>query len=446
MTRSTPSDERIRDPADDLLLEPVRGLRGSVSVPGDKSISHRALIFGALTEGTTRIENLSPGDDVQSTARCLTALGVPVRREEDRTLVEGAGARSLSEPGNVLDAGNSGTTIRLLAGVLSGQPFFSVLTGDESLRKRPMSRVVTPLLAMGASIWARGGGRYAPLAIRGASLSPIRYAAPVPSAQVKTAILLAALPLKGEVSVTEPTRSRDHTERMLRYLGADLAVEGTTVRLRGTGGQPLAARAFPVPGDPSSAAFLVVAALVTPDSDLHIRGVCANPTRTGYLGILQRMGARLEWEHVREEAGEPVGDLRVHTSRLQATEIRPEEIPAAIDEVPVLCIAAALADGVTRITGAAELRVKESDRIAAMAENLEAMGVPVQQQPDGLEIRGRARIPVFHGSSWGDHRVALSLMVAAMAAEGPCRVSGASCVSVSFPDFLARLTPLIEAR
>ena len=433
---------KTTESTDPVEVKPIRGLAGSVRLPGDKSISHRALILGALANGTMQIRNCSPGEDVGSTARCLAALGVPIREEGDALCLEGSGHSALSEPQDVLDAGNSGTTIRLLAGVLSGQPFFSVLTGDASLRRRPMNRVVGPLQEMGAEIWARGGGRFAPLAVRGRPLKPIHYNSPVASAQVKTAILLAGLALPGETSFSEPFPSRDHTERMLRHLGADIDFAGERIRLRG--GNRLLATDLSVPGDPSSAAFLAVAALITRESDLWIRGVCVNPTRIGYLRILERMGAHVEWGRERDVCGEPVADLRVRSSRLMATTIRPEEIPAAIDEIPVLCIAAAFADGVTRISGAAELRVKESDRIAAMASNLAAMGVRVEESPDGLTIEGRQRLHAFVGSSWGDHRIALSLIVAALAAEAPSRVAGASSMTISFPGFLDLISPLIR--
>lgn len=408
-------------------------------MPGDKSISHRALIFGSLCQGTIRIENCSTGQDVLSTARCLSQLGVSLRRQGSRVEIDGTGG-SLREPADILDAGNSGTTMRLLAGLLSAQPFFSVLTGDASLRRRPMARVVAPLRLMGAEIRGREGGRFAPLAIQGGPLSPIHYDSPVASAQVKTALLLAGLFLQGATSILEPLPSRDHTERMLLYLGADLSREERTVRL--CGGRPLAARDLSVPGDPSSAAFFVVAALITPDSDIRIRSICANPSRTGYLRVLERMGADIEWMDLHEICGEPVADLRVRTSPLRGTEILPEEVPATIDEIPILCVAAAFAQGRTRISGAAELRVKESDRIAAMASNLVAMGVVVREFEDGLEIEGRGGVEGFHAGSWQDHRIAMSMVVAALAARAPSTISGASCMDISFPEFLDRIASL----
>ncbi len=425
-----------------LCLEPVRCLRGRVTVPGDKSISHRALILGSLSSGVMKIRNLSPGEDVRSTRQCLEQLGVGIEVSGGEVQLRGMAQSSLKEPEGVLDVGNSGTTIRLLSGLLSAQPVFSTLTGDASLRRRPMDRIVKPLRQMGAEIWGREGGRFAPLAIRGGGLSPIHYDSPVASAQVKTALLLAGLFLEGETSFTEPYLSRDHTERMLRYMGADIACDQGTVLLRG--GRRIDARDIEVPGDPSSAAFLVVGALITSDSELEIRQVCVNPTRIGYLKVLERMGASVELSDPREVCGEPVADLRVRSSRLQGTTLLPEEIPGCIDEIPVLCVAAAFAEGTTRITGAGELRVKESDRIAAMAWNLSEMGVDVVERTDGLEIEGRGKIEAFRGRSWQDHRIALSLIVAALAAEGPSRVFGGECMNISFPGFLERIAPLVE--
>jgi len=425
-----------------LSLEPVRGLRGSTVVPGDKSISHRALILGSLSSGAMKIRNLSSGQDVRSTWQCMGRLGVGIEPFDEEVRLEGNAQGPLKEPEAVLDVGNSGTTIRLLAGLLSAQPQFSVLTGDDSLRRRPMDRIVKPLRQMGAEIWGRENGRFAPLAIKGGRLSPIHYDSPIASAQVKTALLLAGLFLEGETSFSEPYLSRDHTERMLRYMGVDVACDQATVRLRG--GQRIDARDIEVPGDPSSAAFLVVGALITSRSELEIRDVCINPTRIGYLTVLDRMGASVELCNRREVCGEPVADLKVRSTRLKGMTLLPEEVPGCIDEIPVLCVAAAFAQGRTKITGAKELRVKESDRIAAMASNLSAMGVQVVERPDGLEIEGRGGVEAFEGRSWQDHRIALSLIVAALAAKGPSRVLGGDCMNISFPGFLERIAPLIE--
>ncbi len=424
-----------------LTLDPIKGLQGEGLVPGDKSISHRALILSVLSRDPVRIQNLSPGEDVRSTRRCLEQVGATITREDEAASWQCSRGAFPREPLDVLDAGNSGTTFRLLAGLLSSQPLFTVLTGDASLRKRPMDRIAVPLRQMGAEIWGREGGRYPPVAIRGGPLQPIHYPSPVASAQVKTAILLAGLSIPEETSVTEPYTSRDHTERMLRYMGADIHCSERKVSIRG--GKGLQARELFVPGDPSSAAFLLVAALVTRQSDLQVRQVCVNPTRIGFLEILQRMGASVRMGPVREVNGEPVADIHVSSSRLNGTTIRPDEIPACIDEIPILCVAAAFAQGMTRIEGAAELRVKESDRIAAVASNLSRMGISVQEKPDGLEIQGRGKVDPFEGESWHDHRIALSLVVAALASQGTCRIHGASSMNISFPGFLDFLNPLL---
>lgn len=419
---------------DTVTLRPARALRGEITVPGDKSISHRALILGALARGRCAIENLSIGGDVKSTWQCLTALGARIECSQGVVAVEGSGGYLPCEPQDVLDAGNSGTTIRMLSGVLAAQPFFSVITGDASLRRRPMSRVVMPLRAMGAMIWGREDGRFAPLAVRGGKLAPLHYRSPVPSAQVKSSILLAGLFTEGEIVVEEPLPSRDHTERLLRHLGANISWDDTKVRLRT--GRALEARDIRIPGDPSSAAFFVVASLITPDSEVVIRNVGMNPRRVGYIHILKRMGARIEWINLRSVNEEPVGDLVARSSRLHGTEIESDEIPSAIDEIPIICVAAACAQGRTRISGAGELRVKESDRIAAMAAALSGMGVAHREYEDGIEIFGRKTIKGFSGDSCGDHRIAMSLIVAALAAEGESRVSNASCMDISFPRFL----------
>ena len=447
MTTTPPQENRpITDTTvteSPLCIDPIRGLRGTASVPGDKSLSHRALLLGALSTEPVRIVNLSHGEDVASTRRCLEKLGARVEPDGEDVRIQGWGQGVPAEPGDVLDAGNSGTTFRLLTGLLSSYPVFTVLTGDASLRGRPMDRVVDPLRKMGARILGREQGRFAPIAIHGGGLRPIRYATPVASAQVKSALLLAGLQIQGETVITEPALSRDHTERMLQAMGAHLRRDGTAVTL--SGGVPLCTREFVVSGDPSSAAFLLVAALILPESNLQIRDVCVNPTRTGYLSILRRMGADIEQGPVRTLSGEPVADLRARSSRLRATNILPQDVPGSIDEIPILCVAAALAEGTTAIRGAGELRVKESDRIAAMVQNLSRMGVPVVETPDGMIIEGTGKVEPFEGASLGDHRVAMALIVAALAAQGPCRIQGASCARVSFPGFLDRLSTLVAA-
>jgi 3-phosphoshikimate 1-carboxyvinyltransferase len=426
-----------------LSMAPATGpLRGTVTVPGDKSITHRALILGALAEGHTRITGYSQGEDCLNTLQAVRGLGVEVQEIPEGLEVMGKGLWGLAEPSNVLDCGNSGTGLRLLAGVLAGQEFFSVLTGDASLRSRPMGRVVKPLRQMGAIIAGRRGGELAPLAIQGGGLKPTIYESPVASAQIKSCVLLAGLFAEGTTTVKEPMRSRDHTERMLTYLGVPLRVEGCTVEIEGRQlfeGKPIA-----VPGDISAAAFFLVAASIVPGSEILITGIGLNPERIGILDVLLAMGADIAILNSRETSGEPVGDLRVRSTRLTGTIIGPELIPKTIDELPILCVAAALADGETRITGAQELRVKETDRIHAMAVELARIGVVVEEQPDGLVIQGGSALRGAVCQSYGDHRVVMSLAIAGLvAAEGPVVIEDVACVETSFPGFHGKLLDLL---
>ena len=390
-----------------LSIEPAAdSLRGTVIVPGDKSITHRALILGALAQGQTQITGYSRGEDCLSTLGVIRGLGIDVQEISEGLEVTGKGLWGLSEPSNVLDCGNSGTGLRLLAGVLAGQSFFSVLTGDASLRSRPMGRVVDPLRQMGGTISGRNGGRSAPLAIQGGNLQAVMYESPVASAQIKSCVLLAGLFAEGMTTVKEPIKSRDHSERMLRYFGVSLNVDGCTVQL--VGRQSFEGKTVVVPGDISAAAFFLVAASIVPDSDVTIMGIGLNPERTGILEVLSSMGANIEILNQREESGEPVGDLRVRATQLIGTTIGAELIPKTIDELPILCVAAALAEGETRITGAEELRVKETDRIHAMAVQLAKIGVVLEEQPDGLVIQGGATLRGTVCQSYGDHRVVMS--------------------------------------
>ena len=412
-------------------------IRGAIRVPGDKSISHRSLLLGALAHGTTEVRGLLRSEDCLATLAALRALGVEITEWADgRVEIQGKDAEGLREPGEILDAGNSGTTLRLLAGVLAGRPFFSVLTGDASLRRRPMRRVVDPLSAMGATLLGRADGQYPPLAIQGRRLSGIAWTSPVASAQVKSAILLAGLQATGETSVTEPLPSRDHTERMLEAFGIAVRRQGRTVGVAGPA--RLQAARFAVPGDLSSAAFFLVAAAACPRSEVLIRDVGVNPTRTGVLEILEAMGASISETPTRAEAGEPTAELMVRGASLHGTRIGAEAVPRLIDEIPVLAVAAALAEGETVVSGAAELRVKEVDRISAVAEELAKLGVQVAEERDGLRIAGGRRL---HGTivrSRGDHRMAMALAVAGLFAEGETRVEDVACVETSFPGF-ARL-------
>lgn len=418
-----------------LVIKPARSLRGKVSVPGDKSISHRAVMLGALAEGATLIENFLPGEDCLATVNCFRKLGVEISwTGQDSLRVQGCGLEGLQEPEDVLDAGNSGTTMRLSLGIMAGQPFFSVLTGDASLRRRPMARVVGPLVRMGARIEGRQGGNLAPLAVRGGNLRSIHYISPVASAQVKSAVLLAGLFAGGVTCVTEPYRSRDHTERMLRHFGAKVDVSGTTVRVAGR--PRLLGRKIAVPGDLSSAAFLMVAAAALPGSDLTLQRVGINPARSGIIEALTGMGASIELLNPREEGGEPVAEIRIRcTGKLTGISVGGEMIPRLIDEIPALAVAAALAGGRTEIRDAAELKVKESNRISTMAGMLASFGAAVEELPDGLLVKGGQPLKGCACRSHGDHRIALAASVAGLLAEGETVILGAECMDVSFPGF-----------
>ena len=421
-------------PFQSRAVSPVQSLRGEVSVPGDKSISHRSIMLGALAEGTTRVSGFLMGEDNLSTWKIFQAMGVTIRQTgPDALEIDGVGLDGLVEPGDVLDCGNSGTTMRLMCGLLAGQNFFSVLSGDKYLRRRPMKRVVTPLAGMGARIWGRDGGERAPLAIQGGSLKPITYASPVASAQVKSAILLAGLSVEGVTRVTEPHLSRDHSERMLTCFGADVRSFSGGVSMIGR--PRLLAQEVIVPGDISSAAFFMVAGLVTPGAELTIRNVGINPTRCGIIDILTAMGGQLELIETREQSGEPVADVVVRHSRLRGIEICGDMVPRAIDEFPVISVAAALAEGTTTIRDAEELRVKETDRIAAMVSELGKLGAHVEARPDGMVITGVEQLNGGTVSSHGDHRIAMSLAIAALSARGEVTIEDAGCTETSFPGF-----------
>ena len=422
-----------------LGTQPARSLQGVVQVPGDKSISHRALLFGAIAEGTTRITGLLPAEDPLSTAACLRAMGVTISAIEagQPVSVEGVGLDGLREPEDVLDCGNSGTTMRLMLGLLAGRAGrHVVLTGDGSLRRRPMQRVGGPLAQMGALISGRSGGNLAPLAIQGQQLRGATIRTPVASAQVKSALVLAALTATGDTTVIEPVQSRDHSERMLRAFGAQLSVGGPGLtEVTVTPGASLRGQDVIVPGDISSAAFWLVAGAITPGADLTVQNVGLNPSRTGVLDVLAQMGARIELLNGREVAGEPVGDLRVTHGPLQAFTIGAELIPRLVDEIPVLAVAACYAEGVSRVSGAEELRVKETDRLAVMARQLGAMGARIEEFADGLTIEGGVPLQGAEVDSETDHRVAMSLAVAAQVAHGPTLLHRPGAAAVSYPGF-----------
>lgn len=419
---------------------------GSITIPGDKSISHRALMLGAIAEGETIIEGLLLGEDPRSTAACFRAMGAEISElNSQRVIVRGVGIGNLQEPEDVLDAGNSGTTMRLMLGLLASHPdrLFTV-TGDSSLRSRPMSRVVKPLTAMGASIWGRKGNSLAPLAVLGQQLKPMHYHSPIASAQVKSCILLAGLMVDGKTTVTEPALSRDHSERMLQAFGATLDIDAATNSVTLTGQPTLRGQKVVVPGDISSAAFWLVAGAIVPGSDLLITNVGVNPTRTGILEALAMMEADISRENERVVAGEPVADLRVKHSQLKACEISGDLIPRLIDEIPILAVAAAFAEGTTVIKDAAELRVKESDRLAVMATELGKMGSKISELEDGLEITGGNRLRGAEVDSFTDHRIAMSLAIAALNATGATTIHRAEAASISYPNFVTTLENVLQ--
>ncbi len=421
-------------PSQSRSISPAASLRGEVAVPGDKSISHRSIMFASLAEGTTRVTGLLRGEDCLSTLKAFQQLGIQVEdKSADELIIHGRGLDGLQEAGDVIDCGNSGTTMRLMSGILAAQPFFSVLTGDQYLRRRPMARIIKPLGTMGAKILGREQNTKAPLAIIGGNLMPTTYDSPISSAQVKSAVLLAGMQIDGETTVTEPFLSRDHSERMLRYFGAEIESFDGGARVKGR--VRLQGRDVSVPGDISSAAFYLVAGLIVPNTELMLLNVGVNPTRSGIIDILMQMGGQIELCNPREVSGEPVADLLVKSSQLKGIDIAGELIPRAIDEMPVVSVAAVFADGVTTIREAEELRVKETDRIAAMCDVLSKVGAKIEPRDDGMVITGTGRLSGGKVDSFGDHRIAMSMAVAALAADGEIEISDTACTETSFPGF-----------
>lgn len=428
-------------------VAPAEALHGELRVPGDKSISHRAALLNAIATGSARVERYSPGGDCLSTLDCLTGLGIELSTAPtpgtggDLTLeIKGRGLHGLTEPERALNAGNSGTTTRLLSGLLAGQPFLTLLDGDDSLRSRPMRRIVEPLRAMGATVLGRQRGELLPLAIVGGGLRSMEHRPSVASAQVKSCLLLAGLYANGPTTVVEQAATRDHTERMLRAQGARVEVDGLGVTVWPPS-SALAPLNLAVPGDISSAAFWITLACIHPDARITVRGVGLNPGRTGLLDVLGAMGARITIDHERLEGGEPVGDVTAESSDLRATEIGGDLIPRTIDEIPLLAVAALFARGTTRIRDTAELRVKESDRLATTARELGRLNGSVCELPDGLEIVGASRLQRAEVSSHGDHRLAMCLAVAGLAGPG-VDIAGASAADVSYPSFWAQARQL----
>jgi len=417
-------------------ISPAGSISGCITLPGDKSISHRYAMLASIAEGDSRIRNYSTGADCHSTLNAMRALGVAIEEQGTEVAIHGCGLDGLRAPATDLDAGNSGSTIRMLSGILAAQRFDTRIGGDESLSRRPMARIIEPLSRMGASIAARDG-RFPPLEIHGARLYPIDYPLPVPSAQVKTCVLFAGLYAEGETTVREPVRSRDHTEIALREFGADVRIAARTIAL--TGRPVLTGRDLTVPSDLSSAAFFIVAALLLPGSRLTIRGVGLNPTRSTLLDFLAGMGAAIRIAEVESRNGELAGELVVTSSPIHGGTIEKEITAALIDEIPVLAILGAASEQGLTIRDAGELRIKETDRIATVAENLRRMGVQVEELPDGLAIPGRQRFHAAELDSFGDHRIAMAFAVAALCADGESVIHGAEAASVSFPEFFETL-------
>jgi 3-phosphoshikimate 1-carboxyvinyltransferase len=418
------------------VIEKTNFLKGEITPPPDKSISHRAVMFASLAKGESRIKNFLWAKDPISSLNAMKSLGVKIQVNDIKEIiVQGEGLQSLKEPEDVIDCGNSGTTIRLLSGILAGQPFLSILSGDESLRQRPMKRIIEPLRQMGVEICSRAENRFPPVVIRGGNLKGISYEMPIASAQIKSAILLAGLFAKGDTTVKEPHKSRDHTEKMLKSMGVELYITNNTIKISQPS-QELKAFDIAIPNDFSSAAFFIGGACLVPDSEVIIKNVCLNETRTGFLEVLRSMGAKIEIFNLKEQAGEPVGDILVKkSSGLKGVTVQGEIIPRLIDEFPILCIIATQAEGLTVIRDAKDLRAKESDRIKAMVTELSKMGVPIKEFEDGVEIKGPCKLKGTEVYSYKDHRIAMALSIAGLISEGKTTIIDADCVDISFPEF-----------
>ena len=424
-----------------MEIKKLTNLHGEITVPGDKSISHRAVMFGSLAKGTTRITHFLEGADCLSTISCFRKMGIDIENNNGEILVHGKGLRGLSSPTDILDVGNSGTTTRLISGILAGQNFVSELTGDDSIQSRPMKRIMTPLLSMGADITSIKGNNCVPLRIAGHPLKAIHYDSPVASAQVKSCVLLAGMYSDGVTSVTEPVLSRNHTEIMLNYFGAQVTSEGTTASI--VPEPSLHAREITVPGDISSAAYFIAAGLLVPGSEILLKNVGINPTRDGLLRVCKDMGADITMLNVNMD-GEPTADLLVRTSSLHGTTVGGEIIPTLIDEIPMIAVMAAFAEGTTIIKDAKELKVKESDRILVMAENLSRMGADITPTDDGMIIHGGKPLHGAEIDSYLDHRVAMSFAIAGLLCDGPLSIKGGDCVKISYPEFYEDLYRLGE--
>lgn len=423
-----------------MKFKKVNGLKGEVTVPGDKSISHRSVMLGSIAKGTTEIRHFLQGADCLSSIACFQKMGVAIENHGETVLVRGNGLRGLKKPDSILNCGNSGTTIRLISGLLAAQNFTVTLTGDQSIQKRPMKRIITPLAEMGAQIRSIPGNGCAPLEINGTPLHGIHYQSPVASAQVKSAVLLAGLYADGETKVTEPELSRNHTELMLSGFGADIKTRGTTAIIRPA--EELYGQQIMVPGDISSAAFFIAAGLAAPNSEILIKNIGINPTRDGMIRVCKAMGADISLLNVRDPIGEPTADILVRSSQLHGVTIGGSIIPALIDELPVIAAMACFAEGTTVIKDAAELKVKESNRIEAMVRNLTAMGADVAETEDGMMIRGGKPLYGAVIDSNEDHRIAMTFAVAGCLADGETKILGAECVNISYPGFYEDLKSL----
>ncbi|MCM8785878.1 MAG: 3-phosphoshikimate 1-carboxyvinyltransferase [Candidatus Omnitrophica bacterium] len=422
----------------DIIVEKNSRLKGEIEVPGDKSISHRALIFGSISEGRTEISNISKSIDCLSTLNCLKNLGIKIEEKQDLVTVQGD---ELKEPKNILDCGNSGTTMRLLSGVLSGQPFYSVLTGDSSLRNRPMDRIIKPLKMMGGEIYGRENNRFPPLTIIGKKLSGINFKMEVASAQVKSCIILATLFANGYTRIEEPYQTRDHTERMLKFFNGEIEIRENKIFV--IGNQKLKGREIYIPGDFSSACYFIAGSLLIPESEILIKNVGLNPTRTGFLKIIERMGGKFEILNKKEICNEPIGDIRIYyTKKLNGVEIYPEEVPNIIDEIPLIAVLGSVSRGKTIVSGAKELRVKESDRIKSITTELKKMKANIEEKEDGFIIEGVDRLDGAIVDSWDDHRIAMSLFIAGLIADGKTVLKNAGCVKISFPEFFDKFKGL----
>ena len=417
-------------------------IKGEISLPGDKSISHRAIMLGSIAQGKTRVKGFSDCADCRNTLNAFLKLGIEIEdHSEGELTIHGQGLKGLTSAKEIIDVGNSGTTMRLLSGILAGQDFSSTITGDESLQRRPMKRIILPLREMGAKI-SSPDDNHPPITIVGQKLHPIDYHSPVASAQVKSCILLAGLYAKGRTSLTEPSPSRDHTERMLKYLSGPVEIKGTTIFIEGV--SELEARAITIPGDISSSAFFIIACLLLKNSEIRIKGVGINPTRTGVIDILKKMGAYIVIENVHELCGEPVADLIVKSSNLRGTNIGGALIPRIIDEIPVLAVAATQAEGVTEISNAQELRVKESDRIGNLVSELSKMGASIKEKKDGMVISRGKRLVGSLVNSFGDHRMAMALTIGGLIADGETTINDVACIDTSFPHFMDTLNGMVE--